>query len=155
MSSVISEIGGFNLADLTALELEKLWRQHFSERVPEHLPKSILARLLAYRLQEQQRGGLSKKVNAYLRLIESDLLRGREPEMPYPDEQKLKLGCQLVREHDGVDHRVTVVDGGYEWQGKTFASLSTVAKAITGTNWNGYRFFGLKAKARLSDGAAS
>ena len=63
---------------------------------------------------------------------------------------KLKAGCQLVREHEGIDHRVTVVAGGYEWNDKTFASLSSVAKAITGTNWNGHRFFGLKVKVRPS-----
>ena len=152
MNSAISDIDHFDLAELSALELEKLWRQQLREKVPDHLPKSILARLLAYRLQDYQQGGLKKRTIAYLKLIETDIRQGREPETPYPDELKLKAGCQLVREHDGVDHRVTVVDGGYKWQGKTFGSLSSVAKAITGTNWNGHRFFGLKAKAQPSAG---
>lgn len=152
MSGAISETHLFDLAELTAPELEKLWRQHLSERVPDQLPKSMLAKFLAYRLQEQQRG-LSKTTIAYLKLIETDIRQGREPVMPYPDERKLRPGCQLVREHGGIDHRVTVVDGGYEWQGKTFGSLSSVAKAITGTNWNGHRFFGLNAKAQPSAGA--
>jgi hypothetical protein len=93
---------------------------------------------------------LSKRALAYLKVIESDLRNGRVVETPYLDEQKLKPGCQLVREHEGIDHRVTVVESGYDWNGTTFGSLSSVAKAITGTNWNGYRFFGLKAKAQTS-----
>lgn len=139
-----------NLSSLPTAELEKLWRQHLKEKVPDHLPKSLLSKLLAYRLQEQQHGGLSKRALAYLKVIESDLRNGRVVETPYLDEQKLKPGCQLVREHEGIDHRVTVVESGYDWNGTTFGSLSSVAKAITGTNWNGYRFFGLKAKAQTS-----
>ena len=147
------ETRSYDLTNLPAAELEKLWRQHLSDRVPDHLPKSLLARLLAYRLQEQQQGGLPKNAGAYLKLIEANLREGKAPETPYPEEQKLKPGCQLLREHDGIDHRVTVIDGGYEWQGKTYPSLSSVAKAITGTNWNGHRFFGLKAKAPSAEAA--
>ena len=155
MSKVGVETKKFDLINLSVTELVKLWRQHLSEKVPDHLPKSILARLLAYRLQEQQQGGLSKKAVAYLNQIEADLRGGRSPETPYPHEQKLKAGCQLVREHEGIDHRVTVVAGGYQWNDKTFASLSSVAKAITGTNWNGHRFFGLKVKVQPSAVVAS
>jgi hypothetical protein len=56
---------------------------------------------------------------------------------------KLKMGSTLVREHAGVPHRVRVVPGGFEWDQRAFGSLSAVAKAITGVNWNGRRFFGL------------
>ena len=65
MSKIGVETKKFDLINLSATELAKLWRQHLSEKVPDHLPKSILARLLAYRLQEQQKGGLSKKAVAY------------------------------------------------------------------------------------------
>jgi Protein of unknown function (DUF2924) len=85
-----------------------------------------------------------------LKVIEGDLRDAETPRFPYRGEGNLKMGCQLVREYEGVDHRVTVVEKGYEWQGHSFTSLSSVAKAITGTNWNGYRFFGLKAKFRPS-----
>ena len=146
MNGAHMETGSFDLTNLAAAELERLWRQHFREKVPDHLPKSLLARLLAYRLQVEQQGGLSKKAMAYLKVIEADLRNEKVPETPYPEEQRLKPGCQLLREHDSIDHRVTVLEGGYQWNGKTFASLSSVAKAITGTNWNGHRFFGLKTK---------
>ena len=148
MNRVSNDSQDFDLSGLPATELEMTWRQHLSAKVPDHLPKSLLSRLLAYLLQVEQHGGLSKKTLAYLKAIEADLRGGRTPETPYPDEQKLKPGCQLIREHEGIDHRVTVIDGGYEWNSKNFKSLSAVAKAITGTNWNGHRFFGLKAKAK-------
>ena len=54
------------------------------------------------------------------------------------------VGTRLVREWDGVEHTVTVLRDGYEWQGRKYRSLSAVAKAITGTNWNGFRFFGMR-----------
>ena len=148
MNRTANSLQIFDLSGLPATELEKTWQHHLSDRVPDHLPRSLLSRLLAYRLQVEQHGGQSKKTLAYLKAIESDLRGGRTPETPYPDEQKLKPGCQLIREHEGIDHRVTVIDGGYEWNSKNFKSLSAVAKAITGTNWNGHRFFGLKAKAK-------
>ncbi|MDP8996456.1 MAG: DUF2924 domain-containing protein [Pseudomonadota bacterium] len=150
MTNVSVERQNFDLTNSTAAELEKLWRLHLSEKVPDHLPKSLLAKLLAYRLQEQQRGGLSKRAITYLKAIEIDLRNGNVPEAPYPEEQRLKPGCQLLREHGGIDHRVTVLEGGYQWNSKTYPSLSSVAKAITGTNWNGHRFFGLKTKVPSS-----
>ena len=154
MSGMHDALKASDMSDLSAAELERIWQHHLSDKVPDHLPKSVLSRLLAYRLQVEQHGGLSKKTLAYLKAIEVDLRDGKAPETPYPDEQKLKPGCQLIREHEGTDHRVTVIDGGYQWTGKTFTSLSAVAKAITGTNWNGHRFFGLKGKASSSAGAA-
>jgi Protein of unknown function (DUF2924) len=141
------EILNLDLTNTSAAELSKIWCKNLSDKFPEHLPKAIMVRLLAYRIQVEQHGGLSRKTVAYLKSIEADLRNGKSISTPYLDQQKLKSGCQLIREHDGVDHRVTVVDEGFEWQGSTFASLSAVAKAITGTNWNGYRFFGLTTKA--------
>jgi Protein of unknown function (DUF2924) len=155
MKAASVDLLSFDLTNLPAAELEKLWQLHFSERVPNHLPKALLSRLLAYRLQVEQWGGLSKKTIVYLKFIEADIRAGKEPEIPYPTEQKLKVGCQLRREHEGVHHCVTILDGGYAWNSKTYPSLSSVAKAITGTNWNGHRFFGLKAKVRPAAEAAT
>jgi hypothetical protein len=155
MKVTTADMPNFDLTNLTSAELEKLWRLHLSERIPAHLPKSLLSRLLTYRLQVQQQGGLLKKTIAYLKVIEADIRAGKEPNIPYPAEQKLKVGCQLRREHEGVHHCVTILDGGYEWESKTYPSLSSVAKAITGTNWNGHRFFGLKAKVQPAAGEAT
>ena len=154
MNSTLNNLQVLDLSDLPAVELENTWRLHLGAKVPDHLPKSLLSRLLVYRLQVEQHGGLSKKTLAYLKAIEVDLRDGKAPKTLYPDDQKLRPGCQLIREHEGTDHCVTVIDSGYQWTGKTFTSLSAVAKAITGTNWNGHRFFGLKRKASSSAEAA-
>jgi hypothetical protein len=58
----------------------------------------------------------------------------------------VKVGCVIVREHKGVLHEVMVTPQGFCWEGRTFDSLSTIAKRITGINWNGPRFFGLRSK---------
>ncbi|MEI2733740.1 MAG: DUF2924 domain-containing protein [Rhodoblastus sp.] len=60
--------------------------------------------------------------------------------------RQVKAGSVIVREHKGVLHEVLVVPGGFCWQGKTYDSLSTIAKKITGVTWNGPRFFGLRSK---------
>ena len=133
----------------TAAELAIIWRNHLGGSPSARLPKSLVARVFAYRLQVQRSGDLSKPAFAFLQGIAADLELGKNPEVPYPDDRRLKPGSVLVREHDGVQHRVMVLDEGYAWSGKTFASLSAVAKAITGTNWNGQRFFGLdKSKGK-------
>jgi hypothetical protein len=144
-----------HLADLPVAEMSVMWRHHLTERVPDHLPRFLLVGLLAYRLQVEQHGGLSKKAVAYLKVIETDLRDGKVPETPYVESHQLKLGTQLAREHDGVLHRVMVMEGGFAWAGRTFSSLSAVAKAITGTNWNGRRFFGLQDRAKPASGSLS
>jgi hypothetical protein len=149
---VSGDLRALNSHDLAAHTLEELimkWRQHLTERVPNHLPKSLLARLLSYKLQAEENGGLSKKAAAYLKVIEIDLREGLAPKTPYVGSKQLKPGSQLAREHEGILHRVTVIEGAYAWEGKTFTRLSAVAKATTGTNWNDHRFFGLKQKTKL------
>jgi hypothetical protein len=137
------------LPGMTAAELETVWRRHLGGSPSARLPKSLVARLFAYRLQVQRSGDLSKQALGYLQRIASEIEAGENPEVPYPDNRRLKPGSVLVREHDGVQHRVMVLEDGYAWGGKTFASLSAAAKAITGTNWNGQRFFGLdKSKGK-------
>jgi hypothetical protein len=132
------------LQDMSAADLEVFWRTHLGGAFPGHLPKFLLPRMLAYRLQVQQHGGLSKAATRFLDQIANDLEAGREAVMPYLNDQKLKAGSVIVREHEDIHQRVIVLEDGYAWNGKTYGSLSSVAKAITGTNWNGQRFFGLK-----------
>ena len=128
---------------MTTAELETVWRSHLGGSPSARLPKSLVARLFAYRLQVQRSGDLSKQALGFLQRIAAEIEAGKNPEVPYPDDRRLKPGSVLVREHDRVQHRVMALEEGYAWSGKTFSSLSAVAKAITGTNWNGQRFFGL------------
>lgn len=142
-------------AQLTALtnsdlhQLRVQWRKLMRSEAPPHLTRGLLLRILAYRVQELAYGGLDRESVRYLDRIAERLAAGeRNPVPPVPDPRRgrLRPGTLLEREHGGVLHRVSVIEDGYNWQGRTFQSLSEVARAITGTNWNGPRFFGLRDK---------
>jgi Protein of unknown function (DUF2924) len=98
MKAIPSDVKNVDLTNLSATELEGLWRLHFNECVPVQLPKSLLSRLLAYRLRVQQTGGLSKIMSRFLDQAAIDLEAGREQSLPYPAEQRLKPGVVIVRE---------------------------------------------------------
>ncbi len=131
---------------MTADELTQIWRRQFGKAAPLKLPKSLLARLLAYRLQAERYGDLQGETIRTLDRIADELEAGREAVITPVQNNRLMPGTVLVREHAGAMHRVMVLAEGYAWNGETYPSLSAVAKAITGTNWNGLAFFGLKEK---------
>jgi hypothetical protein len=104
-------------------------------------------RLLSYKLQEQALGGLDRSVRTQLKnAFPGD---GKRSGADDPSVRP-KPGSVLVREHDGELHRVMVLEDGFAWSGKTYRSLSETAFAITGTKWNGRRFFGLDRALHLS-----
>jgi Protein of unknown function (DUF2924) len=109
---------------------------------PRGLTKDILGRMIAYRIQEEAFGGLDRETAKLL----DRLAKGHKPsEM----NRRLKPGTVVVREYEGVRHTVTVAADGFLWREMTYSSLSTIAQLITGTKWNGPRFFGLRVpKAR-------
>jgi hypothetical protein len=117
--------------------LRTRWRMTFGAIPPPGLTKDIMSRMIAYRIQEEGFGGLDRET---ARLLDR-LARG---EKPSELNRRLKPGTVLVREYRGERHTVTVVHDGFLWQDKAWSSLSTIAKAITGTAWNGPRFFGLR-----------
>ena len=128
------------LARISEMNIEQLrgcWRETLAPDPPAAFSKDLLARALCHRLQEQTFGGLSVSTS---RLLRSLVKPGAEPP------RQIKVGSVLIREHQGVVHEVLVVPGGFCWHGKTYASLSTIAKTITGTGWNGPRFFGLRSR---------
>jgi len=147
------------IAHLRGLELKGLqvrWKSVFRRQPPLHLPRHLLFAVLAYRLQADELGDLapetvrllqrlatsSSKIDA-VRLISAFDRRGGQ----------LKPGTILTREWSGQPHRVMVLDEGFGWNGKIYNSLSEVAFVITGTKWNGRRFFGLGDKTPV-DGPA-
>ena len=101
--------------------------------------------MIAYQLQADNHGDLGKEQKRYLDNIAKTVNEDPEAEISHraADRRVFKIGTLLVREHEGVQHRVTVTPEGFLWGDQTYTSLSAVAKAITGTNWNGRRFFGL------------
>ncbi len=155
--SLRHEIAPLRDLDLDGLRLR--WRNLFGRAAPTHLPKFLLLRIIAYRMQANVYGDLGRGA---LRTLDR-LAQGRAGEdgsetatrLRPADPRSLVTGTLLMREWAGVMHRVTVVEKGFVWNGATFPSLSKVARAITGTRWNGPRFFGLRAKrseSRLQPG---
>jgi hypothetical protein len=126
-------------------ELRALWIQELGERPPATLGRDALALAIAYARQERRQGGLSKTVARELdRLFDQTLRGNRTGKAAVLTVLLPRSGTILVREWQGTTHHVTVVDGGFLWNGKTFRSLSRIARAITGTSWNGPRFFGMR-----------
>lgn len=131
--------------------LRAAWRRTIGKPLPRHLPQALLVRILAYREQVNRHGDLSRHALAELKRAAVQVERdGNDGGHPAPAPRILKPGTVLVREHDGVMHQVTVMADGFVWRGQTYASLSKVAFAITGTRWNGPRFFGLRTQAGQS-----
>jgi Protein of unknown function (DUF2924) len=133
-----------SLEQLSRAELRLLWEQEFAGKPPRALGRDILALGIAYARQERSYGGLARPVAKELdrllaRVLEDEAADAKAATSPLP-----RTGTILVREWRGTTHRVTVVDDGYLWNGKTHQSLSSIARAITGTNWNGPRFFGMR-----------
>lgn len=136
-----------DLQDLDRAQLCLRWRNHLGGAVPAHLPRWLLARVLAYRLQTAAHGDLDRATLRRLRPSGggpegAEPFAAREPTMR--DGVSLRPGGLLVREWKGQMQHVMVLDDGFAWNGATYTSLSQVARAITGTNWNGHRFFGLR-----------
>jgi hypothetical protein len=128
------------IAEIAAMDVYRLrvrWRERHGADPPAGLTKDLIARALTYDLQEAALGGLRPQT--------SRLLRDLSKTSAEPPRQ-VKAGSVIVREFQGVLHEVLVIPGGFCWQGKTFDNLSTIAKRITGTSWNGPRFFGLRGK---------
>jgi len=147
------------VANLAALDLASLrlqWRNIFGGFAPMHLPKPLLARVLAYRLQADAFGDLSDAIRRTLERFGAQCSRrvGQAGADGSPCRRRIKPGSILVREWDGRLQRVMALEQGFAWDGKTYPSLSQVARAITGGHWNGPRFFGLtgsKAMARAAE----
>jgi hypothetical protein len=133
IAAEIDRIRSFNLD-----ELRSLWRATFRASPPPSFTKDLIARFLCWHFQEQAFGGLDPETAKRL----TGFARGDRPPADRP--RRLKPGTVLVREYQSERHTVTVVANGYVWREATYASLSTIARAITGTNWNGPRFFGLR-----------
>ena len=136
------------LAELPGLpygELKARWRQYFGVEPPAYR-RGFLIRGLAHRIQELAYGGLSKAHQARLEALIADGDGGGKRKGRARGE-RLLAGTRLVREWKGVSHEVTVVEGGFEYQGRRYRSLSAIARAITGTRWNGPLFFGLRKGA--------
>lgn len=146
-ASVIGQLAA--IKRMTVVELKRKWESLFGAPAPNN-SRSYLELRLGYRIQELSLGGLSRETRRTLDLLADEIVGQARHRSIIADPRNPIVGTRLVREWDGVEHTVTVLKDGFDWQERKFKSLSAVARAITGTQWNGYRFFGLR-EARRDD----
>ena len=137
------------LSSMSYAELHAAWHKHLRYPAPKKLGRALLELGIAWKLQQRAQGGLSaatkRRLDELTRTLatKSDLARERTT--------ALKPGARLIREWGGATHEVLVMEEGFLWCGRTWASLSSIAREITGTRWSGPRFFGLGAKTSTRD----
>ncbi len=135
-----AEIG--RLPHLSLLELRHRWKTLFGHPAPKSLRRTFLARAVAYQMQVEAHGGLSVATKRQLREIASAVRNGDTNALL--GTSRIKPGTQMIRQWQNTTYTVTALAEGFEWDGRTYKSLSAIANAITGTNWNGFAFFGIK-----------
>jgi hypothetical protein len=124
-------------------ELRAEWRSHFGAEPPGYNRRFLESRL-AYRIQELAYGGLRLETRQRLEALGEQFADRNITRRRIRDDVMPIAGTRLLREWQGIEHTVTVLTEGYEWQGRPYRSLSAIARAITGTRWNGLVFFGIK-----------
>ena len=131
------------LATMTYAELHSAWRRYYRTVPVKKISRDILELGIAWKIQEGKFGGLG---NAVKRQI-ADLSRTMEArsDLAKPRAVTPKPGARLLRTWNGVTHHVVAIEDGFLWAGRTWRSLSVIAREITGTRWSGPRFFGLNA----------
>jgi hypothetical protein len=145
--SIEDEIAHLRGLDLVGLRAR--WQSIFRRQAPAHLTRHLLFAVIAYRLQADRFGDLDHATKQVLdRTIAKEAGRAMSSRLASFDQKRTELtpGTVLVREWDRQSQRVMVMANGFAWNGQTYDSLSKVAFAITGTKWNGPRFFGLRDK---------
>ena len=135
-----TEIG--RLPNLSLFELRHRWQTLFGHPAPKSLRRNFLARAVAYQMQVEAYGGLSVATKRRLREIANAVRTGDANAIL--GSSRTKPGTQMIRQWQNTTHTVTALGEGFEWNGRTYKSLSAAANAITGTNWNGFAFFGIK-----------
>ena len=131
------------LASMAIAGLRAKYRATFGAEPPKAFGPDLLRRSIAHRLQERAYGGLDK---ATAKLLQQLMLQNAKTPGRLVLPRRIKPGATLVRRYKGRSHRVTILEEGFAYEGETYESLSQIARKITGTRWNGPRFFGLRAR---------
>jgi len=140
MSTLENDIAALPGLDLA--ELRARWTKLYGSPAPKSFRRKFLARAIAYQMQVDAYGGLSGPTKHRLRDIAAAASAGTFDAAMIG--RRIKPGTKLVRTWHGETHTVTALEDGFSWKGEQYSSLSAIAKAITGTSWNGWKFFGLK-----------
>jgi hypothetical protein len=139
--TVLARIAALKTQPIT--NLKQQWRDLFETEPPPY-NRRFLEHRLAYRIQELAYGGLKRETIERLKAIAQDIDGGDPARRRRSATDRPIAGTRLIREYQGVEQCVTVRDTDFEYQGRPYQSLSAIARAITGTRWNGLLFFGLK-----------
>jgi hypothetical protein len=139
------EIAG--LVDRSTHELRLAWRKLHRTGPPLGLSRDLMIRTFANKLQERVHGGPSLALRRRLQSLAGDVEKGA---VSFDPGIVLKTGTTLVRQWRGHTHTVLVREGGFEYEGRRYRSLTVIAQRITGTHWSGPRFFGVSKRVRAS-----
>ena len=137
------------LGTMPIAQLRVRYREMFRSDPPKAFGPDLLRRSIAHRIQEKAYGGLSAPTRRLLDQLVKAATSRPNGRLDLP--RRIKSGSELVRMWKGKSYRVMVMADGFAYDGERFASLSEIASAITGTNWNGPRFFGLRSAAKQVD----
>ena len=140
---IMNELRALEGADIATLKLK--WQALLGGKAPRFAKRSFLTQVLAWELQANAYGGLKPALHRQLLALATEGENGGTGEQIQPI-GRLKPGVKLVRSWQGEVHEVTVTEDGLLWRGQTFASLSKIAREITGTRWSGPLFFGLRKR---------
>jgi hypothetical protein len=133
------------LPEMNRTALCKQWQEHFRKPAPDGVRKELLVRVLAYGIQEQAYGGLSAQSRRRLDEVAAAMSTG-DPKAVVSNMVSARPGTQLIRSWRGKTHTVRIEESGYQYDGRRYRSLSEIARHITGTQWSGPLFFGLKSQ---------
>jgi hypothetical protein len=147
-NSVAARLQALKEMDYAALRSE--WRRLHRSPAPSRVARDLLVLGIAWKIQEQAYGGLGAATKR--RLAELAKTMERDGDVRRNRVARLKPGVKLVREWRGKTHTVIVAEDGFEWNGRTWRSLSSIARAMTGVHWSGPRFFGLTDNAAKANG---
>ena len=161
MTSVLQHKGTVDLAVEAELgrlpatpiaDLRKRYRELFGAEPPKAFGPDLLRRSIAHRIQEKAYGGLTPPIRRLLDQLIKATMDKPNGRLTLP--RRIKPGSEIVRTWNRRTYRVMVLESGFAYDGRIFASLAEIASLITGTKWNGPRFFGLRAP-KVEDGGDS
>jgi hypothetical protein len=130
---------------MSIVKLRSRYRQLFRAEPPKAFGPDLLRKSIAHHLQEKTYGGLPRAAQKLLDQLIKTAMAKPNSRLELP--RRIKPGSELVRIWKGSSYRVRILDKGFSYDGRSFASLSEIASEITGTNWNGPRFFGLRSSS--------
>lgn len=128
--------------DLPLKELRALWAKEWDKDPKTYIGRTMMVKSLEFKRWERETGGLTPEQNERLQKLIAAYKRN--PASFTDQSDYLKPGTRFVKIYKGKKHTVTVTEKGFDYEGKTWSSLSEIANTITGTRWNGWLFFGVK-----------